>query len=350
MRTELLDYHLPQELIATRPPARRDGGRLCIVERDRVRHGHVAALADEIRPNDLVVLNRTKVRKARLVGRRPRSEAGGGARVELLFLHQTEDGLWAALGKANRPFREGDQVMAGELRLIVRRKDADGTLFLLAEGNVEQHLDKDGTMPIPPYMQRSGDEQDESRYQTVFSEELGSAAAPTAGLHLTAEMLESFRQRGARLGRVILHVGIGTFRPVAADDLDDHPMHSETIEVGADLASAIEETRALGGKVVAIGTTVVRALESARDPDRPGYVRPTSGATKLLIQPGYRFTVVDRLLTNFHQPKSTLLALVSAFAGIERTKHAYRLAVEERYKFLSYGDAMWIPEPLGHDQ
>lgn len=349
MRTDLLDYALPPELIATRPPARRDGGRLCVVERDGVRHGRVAALADEIQPNDLVVLNRTKVRKARLVAERPRTETGGGGRVELLFLHETPDGLWVALGKANRPFRGGDEILATDLRLVVERKDPDGTLLLRAEGDVERYLEDRGTMPIPPYMQRCGDEEDEGRYQTVFSEELGSAAAPTAGLHLTPEMLDRFRERGARLSHVILHVGIGTFRPVAVADLDDHPMHSETIEVRHDLASAIEETRARAGKVVAIGTTVVRALESARDPDRTGRVIPTTGATNLLIQPGYRFGVVDRLLTNFHQPRSTLLALVSAFAGMERMKAAYEAAIEERYRFLSYGDAMWIPEPYGRD-
>lgn len=350
MRTELLDYELPQDLIAKRPPERRDGGRLCIVERSAVRHAQVADLVSEIQPGDLVVLNRTKVRKARLLCERPRSQAGGGARVELLFLHQTPDGLWVALGKANRPLRKGDELVSPGLSLRVEERAEDGTLKVHAEGDLEVELERNGTMPIPPYMQRPGDEEDEGRYQTVFSEKIGSAAAPTASLHLTREMLARFQaERGASLGNVILHVGIGTFRPVTTEDLNQHKMHSESIEVGPDLVQQIEATRARGGKVVAIGTTVVRALESARDPQRPGYVRALSGDTDLLIQPGYRFSVVDRLLTNFHQPRSTLLALVSAFAGLKRTRNAYSKALEERYRFLSYGDAMWIPSPLGHD-
>lgn len=349
MRTEIFDYELPPEFIATRPPTRRDGGRLCIVEKADVRHGMISDLVREIGPSDLVVLNRTKVRKARLVGQRPRTDMGGGARVELLFLKQSPEGLWIALGKANRPLRSGDEIQAAGLRLSVQKKAPDGTLHLSADGDVEPVLERYGTMPLPPYMQRFGDWEDEGRYQTVFSEELGSAAAPTASLHLTTELLESFQQKGACLGRVILHVGLGTFRPVTVEDLDEHPMHSETIEVGAELAEQIASTRARGGKVVAIGTTVVRALESARDPKRPGHVRPLSGTTDLLIQPGYRFSVVDRLLTNFHQPRSTLLALVSAFAGLKRTRNAYTTALKERYRFLSYGDAMWIPAPFGHD-
>lgn len=350
MRTELLDYELPEELIAKRPPERRDGGRLCIVERSGVRHGSVKDLVSEIQPGDLVVLNRTKVRKARLFCERPRTPVGGGARVELLFLHETADGLWVALGKVNRPLRKGDEIVSPGLILRVAERAADGTLTLRADGDVEAELERNGTMPIPPYMQRPGDDGDVGRYQSVFSEKIGSAAAPTASLHLTSEMLSRFQEeRGARLGNVILHVGLGTFRPVTVDDLNHHKMHSESIEVGPDLVQQINTTRAQGGKVVAIGTTVVRALESARDPERPGHVRAFSGSTDLLIQPGYRFSVVDRLLTNFHQPRSTLLALVSAFAGLKRTKSAYETALTERYRFLSYGDAMWIPTPFGHD-
>lgn len=314
-----------------------------------MRHAQIVDLADEIQPNDLIVLNRTKVRKARLVGSRPKTEIGGGARVELLFLKENQQGLWVALGKANRPLRRGDEILSVGLRLKVEEKLEDGTILLRAFGDVETELEQYGTMPIPPYMQRPGDEEDEGRYQTVFSEELGSAAAPTASLHLTTDMLERFQQKGASLGRVTLHVGIGTFRPVTADDLDEHPMHSEAIEVGPELQEQIANTRARGGKVVAIGTTVVRALESARDEARLGHVRTISGSTDLLIQPGYRFSVVDRLLTNFHQPRSTLLALVSAFAGLKRMKNAYEEAILERYRFLSYGDAMWIPAPFGHD-
>lgn len=347
MRTELLDYRLPRELVAVRPPERRDGGRLCIVEERGVRHCLIRDLRGEIRPGDLVVLNRTKVRKARLTCRRPTVEAKGGARVELLFLHPHEDGTWAALGKANRSLRSGDQLEAHGARFGVLDRAPDGMLRIESDADVEGVLEHAGTMPIPPYMGRSGDAEDVSRYQTVFSEELGSAASPTAGLHLTEEMLYAFQKQGAEIGRITLHVGVGTFRPVATEDLDDHPMHSESIEVDETIVRQVRETRTRGGRVVAIGTTVVRALESAGDDSDHGHVRPTRRLTNLLIQPGYRFAVVDAMLTNFHQPKSTLLALVAAFAGLERTQGAYREAVKERYRFLSYGDAMWIPKAWG---
>jgi S-adenosylmethionine:tRNA ribosyltransferase-isomerase len=196
-------------------------------------------------------------------------------------------------------------------------------------------------------MRRAADQRDESRYQTVFAKHLGSAAAPTAGLHVTPAMLERMGALGVRVARLTLHVGIGTFRPVTTDDLDQHVMHSEAFEVSAELASAIAETRRIGGRVVAVGTTVVRALEAAADPECFGLVRAEQGRTNLLIQPGYRFRAVDALLTNFHMPKSTLLALVAAFVGHERVLGAYRAAALARYRFLSYGDAMWIPARLG---
>jgi S-adenosylmethionine:tRNA ribosyltransferase-isomerase len=270
----------------------------------------------------------------------------GGARVELLFLHPFGDGRWAALGKGNRPFRVGDQLRSATLTVRVSSKEADGTLLLAPEGDVESVLLEEGLMPIPPYMDRPGDEADVERYQTVFAEELGSAAAPTAGLHLTEAMLTQMEERGAEIGRLTLHVGVGTFRPVVADDLDQHRMHHESIQVTEDLVDQVRLTRARGGRVVAIGTTVVRALESAADLREPGLVVATQKSTDLLIQPGYRFLVVDSLLTNFHQPRSTLLALVSAFAGLGRVREAYQYALDERYGFLSYGDAMWIPQRL----
>ncbi len=344
VRTELLDYHLPQELIATRPLAERSGGRLCVVEERRLRHITVASFVEEVGAGDLLVLNETRVRQARLMVRRPTSaDGGGGARVELLFLHPLGASSWAALGKANRPLRPGDLLEAEGLAIVVRERAGQGTLVLDIQGDLESTLLAHGTMPIPPYMDRQGDDEDVERYQTVFARELGSAAAPTAGLHFSEEMLAEIQRRGVRIARVVLHVGIGTFRPVSVEDLDDHPMHFEEIEVGQEVVAAIEETRRQGGRVVAIGTTVVRALESASDPARPGQVVRTSGPTNLLIQPGYVFSVVDALWTNFHQPKSTLLALVGAFAGMERMKHAYSEAVDLRYRFLSYGDAMWIP-------
>jgi S-adenosylmethionine:tRNA ribosyltransferase-isomerase len=232
------------------------------------------------------------------------------------------------------------------LVLFVDERQADGTLWIRVQGDVERALEAEGTMHIPTYMLRPGDDSDVERYQTVFARELGSAAAPTAGLHLTPEMMATMVERGAELASVTLHVGVGTFRPVTTEDLDDHPMHHEEIEVAQDLCDAVARTRERGGRVIAIGTTAVRALESSRHPGRRGEVQPTRKATDLLIQPGYRFSVVDGLLTNFHQPKSTLLALVSAFIGRDRVMNAYSEAVERRYRFLSYGDAMWLPRRI----
>lgn len=345
MRTDLLDYHLPNELIATRPPAGRSDGRLCIVGRDEIRHDKVSSFVDLVGPDDLLVLNETRVRKARLYVNRPRTaEGGGGARVELLFLHPVGDTKWVALGKANRPLRVQDQLEGYGLDLRVSDRATDGSLVIEVKGDLEAVLADHGNMPIPPYMNREADEDDEERYQTVFAKTLGSAAAPTAGLHLNEDMLNEMQAAGTRRARVVLHVGIGTFRPVSAEDLDDHDMHSEQIEVDEETVRAVAETRRRGGRVIAVGTTVVRALESACDPERRGHVQAVKKSTNLLIQPGYRFSVVDALWTNFHQPRSTLVALVAAFAGLERVQAAYREAVEQRYRFLSYGDAMWIPQ------
>lgn len=277
--------------------------------------------------------------------------------MELLFLERFEaekaeatssrtDERWLALGRANRPLRPGDRLEAPGAEFVIIERREQGVVVVKTDSDVEQVLLSHGQMPIPPYMRRGADDADLERYQTVFARQIGSAAAPTAGLHLTPEALVSLRERGAEIGRLVLHVGLGTFRPVAVDDLDQHPMHTEKLYVGEELRSQIAQTRERGGRVIAIGTTAVRALEAARDPSRPGYVRATRGETDLLIQPGYRFSVVDALLTNFHMPKSTLMALVSAFAGHERTMKAYAEAVERKYRFLSYGDAMWIPECL----
>lgn len=346
MRTELFDYNLPPELIASRPPTERDGGRLCVLERHGVRHARVRDWVDELRPHDLVVLNETRVRRARLACRRVARGGGDlarstGGRVELLFLKALSHDTWEALGRANRPLREGDELCFGELSLQIVGRGVGGTVFVRSQGDLEEQLEIHGAMPIPPYMVRSADEDDVQRYQTVFGTALGSAAAPTAGLHLTAEMLGALSGKQVRTARIVLHVGVGTFRPVTAPDLDDHTMHSEARVVGCDVVSAVRETRERGGRVIAVGTTVVRALESSLD--AAGQLVPTVGETELLIQPGFRFSVVDALLTNFHQPKSTLLALVSAFAGRDRVLSAYVQAVHEEYRFLSYGDAMWIP-------
>jgi S-adenosylmethionine:tRNA ribosyltransferase-isomerase len=248
---------------------------------------------------------------------------------------------WAALGRASGPLRVDDRLEADGVALRISAKDEEGGLSVEVFGELEAALERSGQMPIPPYFRREADDDDVERYQTVFAKELGSSAAPTAGLHLTEASLAELRRRAVDIGTLVLHVGIGTFRPVSVDDLNEHPMHEESYEISEELVEAVSATKARGGRVVAVGTTVVRALESsARD---GGKLRAGAARTRLLIQPGFQFQVVDALLTNFHQPKSTLLALVSAFAGRERVLSAYRDAVAGGYRFLSYGDAMWLP-------
>jgi S-adenosylmethionine:tRNA ribosyltransferase-isomerase len=279
-----------------------------------------------------------------------RRESGG--KVELLMLGrrpelERDDGreVWQALGRASKPLRPGSMLDIGRLACEVLEREADGTLLVAvnAPGPVEDVLSEEGRVPIPPYLGRDDDADDVERYQTVYAARVGSVAAPTAGLHLTDGLLEAIRRRGVELGRLELEVGLGTFRPIVGDDLASHVMHEESFRIDSELADQIVAARARSAPVVAVGTTVVRALESAADPERPGHVRPQSTATRLLIQPGYAFGVVDALLTNFHQPRSTLLALVAAFAGYDAMRAAYRAAVAERYRFLSFGDAMWLP-------
>lgn len=345
MRTDLFDYDLPEALIAHRPPAERDGGRLLVLGRAGIEHARVVGWPERLPTGALVVLNDTRVFKARLLGRRRT-----GGKAELLLLGRAGAGpngeRWHALGRARRALREGDVLDFEDLGATVLARSADGTLQveLSTNGSVDELLERVGHVPLPPYIRRPDEPADAARYQTLFAERTGSVAAPTAGLHLSERILSRLADRGVEIGRLTLHVGPGTFRPVATDDLDDHPMHAEAIDVGEDVARQIAASRERGKPVVAVGTTVVRALESASDPDRPGHVRPTRGPTRLLIQPGYRFRVVDALLTNFHMPRSTLLALVAAFAGRERVLEAYEVAVREGYRLLSYGDAMWLPE------
>ncbi len=343
MRTELFDYSLPEELIAPYPLPERDGARLCVLGPVEPSEARVRDLASFLEPGDLVVLNETKVRAARVFCERPRSGSQGGGRVEVVFLRQLSPGKWEALARANRPLRPEDKLTISEagLELTVEKKGEQGTILFHSSGDVEQALSVYGQMPLPPYMRRAAEELDRSRYQTVFAKEVGSAAAPTAGLHLTPELLSEIESKGVQVSRLVLHVGLGTFRPVSTDDLDDHAMHEEWIRVTPEVSEAVRRTREQGGRVVAIGTTVVRALESLADDQ--GQIAPGERATRLLIQPGYQFRVVDALLTNFHMPKSTLLALVSALAGRERVLGAYEWAVARGFRFLSYGDAMWIP-------
>jgi S-adenosylmethionine:tRNA ribosyltransferase-isomerase len=347
LKAELFDYDLPDELIARHPAETRDGARLLVVNGAELEHRAVRELPELVPRGALVVVNDTRVRRARVFGkRRP-----GGGQVELFLLERAKSHAgdrrerWRALGRANKPLRRGTVVDAGELEVEILASAPDGVLDIAvrAEEAVEQALERLGRVPIPPYLGRSDEPADRERYQTVYADRTASVAAPTAGLHLSHDLLVRLAAEERCVGRLTLEVGLGTFRPVTVEDLDDHPMHAERVTVSEELTRQIRAARARHAPVVAIGTTVVRALESAADPEQPGEVRPFHGETRLLIQPGYRFRVVDALFTNFHQPRSTLLALVSAFAGHERVLSAYAEAVRGRYRFLSYGDAMWLP-------
>ena len=365
MRRELFDYHLPPELVAGEPAPERDGARLLVLRDGALDHAAVRDLPDRVAPGTLVVVNDTRVIPARLLGRK----ADTGGRVEVLLVRRlgdatVEDGdralaaeRWSALGRASKPLRPGarivvdaggDQQQAGApLCIEIGPATRDGAtlevlLFSPAGEALDRAIDRLGHVPLPPYMHRPDAARDRERYQTVFARVRGAVAAPTAGLHLSPALLDRLRARGAEIAEVTLHVGLGTFQPVTVEDLDDHPMHSEVFSVPRETALAIDRARARGAPVLAVGTTTVRALESAADVDRDGHVRVADGETRLLIQPGHRFRVVDQLLTNFHLPQSTLLALVSAFAGRERVLAAYRAAIEARYRFYSYGDAMLI--------
>jgi S-adenosylmethionine:tRNA ribosyltransferase-isomerase len=367
MRVDAFHYDLPAELIAQHPPDDREAARLMVVPRDDepVGHHRVAELADIIPPGALVVVNDTRVIPARLVGRKRDS----GGRVEVLLVRclgtralemapgESRDVVvWRALGKASRALRfqsdivvhaRGDET--GSPRLILRllgRADDDGLLEVAVYSPsgepVLSALHACGHVPLPPYIKRQDEPEDASRYQTVYARHDGAVAAPTAGFHLTHALLGRLAVRGCEVAAITLHVGLGTFQPVAADDFDLHRMHAERVHVSQSTADAIAEARRREAPVVAIGTTTARALESGADAQHPGRVRATDMNTRLLIQPGYPWRVVDALLTNFHLPRSTLLALTCAFGGTERVLAAYACAVRERYRFYSYGDAMFL--------
>jgi S-adenosylmethionine:tRNA ribosyltransferase-isomerase len=295
----------------------------------------------------LIVLNDTRVIAARLVGHK----IGSGGKAEIFLLQRLDSGeeplrqRWRAMGKSSKGLSVGSTIECEGVRVrVVERFQGEGLVDveLGSAAPVAEALARAGHIPLPPYIRRPDDTADRERYQTVFARVDGAVAAPTAGLHFTLDLLERVRAAGCTIATVTLHVGLGTFQPVVAADLDEHPMHAESFEVSTDAAEAVADARRRSASVVAVGTTVVRALESAADPDRPGFVTPTRATTQLLIQPGYPFRIVDRLLTNFHVPRSTLLALVCAFAGTERILDAYRAAQAAGYRFLSYGDAMWL--------
>jgi S-adenosylmethionine:tRNA ribosyltransferase-isomerase len=355
LRCELLDYHLPEDRIARRPTEARDGGRLLILDpnlTDGLSHRHVRDLPDLLPRGALVVVNDTRVVPARLLGKK----AGTGGGVELLLVRPRPDqaasdgrtAAFFAMGRASKPLRPGTTIVFGDgaLTATIDGRDEAGALFAVTltarDGDVQSAIERVGHVPLPPYLHRPDDAADRERYQTVFARVPGAIAAPTAGLHLSQELLDRFAEHGIERAAVTLHVGLGTFRPVTVEDLDHHPMHAELLAVPAATRDAIARARDRAAPVVAVGTTVVRALESAADPAQPGQVLETHGETRLLIQPGFSFRVVDRLLTNFHLPRSTLLALVYAFAGMERVRRAYDVAIAEGYRFYSYGDAMLL--------
>lgn len=370
MKIDLFDFELPPGSIAQRPSARREDARLLVVDPGRpdLVDAHVFDLPDLVAPGSLVVLNDTKVVRARLLGRKPT-----GGKVELLLVEPcagrpagraiatTE--RWRVLGKglgellgqeisfgAGAPAQGPSPLLVARIAGRPPAGHGGGPISGLFEvelaartGSVADALEALGSMPIPPYVRRAADAGDDERYQTVFARAPGAVAAPTAGLHVSKALLDRFVDRGIRVSYVTLHVGLGTFQPVAVSDLDQHPMHAEWMHVSAEVAAEVASARRRNAPVVAVGTTVVRALETAADPDHAGHVVPTEGETRMLIQPGYAFRVVDALLTNFHVPRSTLIALVAAFAGRARLLEAYAHAIRQGYRFYSYGDAMWLP-------
>lgn len=337
MRTDALHYELPPELIASVPLAARDASRMLVVDRarDGFVHAGVRDLAAYVPAGALLVVNDTKVIPARLRGHKP-----SGGKAELLLLRQLDETAtrWEALGKASKGLRPGMVIdVAPGLTVTVSDRDDEGVLTIVLNTNDPwASLDAHGEVPLPPYMHRAPDASDRARYQTLYARAPGAVAAPTAGLHLTDAVFAALAEKGVTRASVTLHVGMGTFAPVSVDDLDRHPMHAEWYEVPDATADAVLRAKREGRPVVAVGTTVVRTLESWRgDGARQGF-------TRMLIQPGYSFAMVDALLTNFHLPKSTLLALVMALAGEDRIRAAYAEAIAERYRFFSYGDAMLI--------
>lgn len=340
MKLSDFDYDLPPELIAQEPAPERNLSRLMVVRRDKesFEHTYFFNLGEYLRPGDVLVLNETKVIPARLRG----IKAGTGARIEVLLLRPLGGNRWEALVRPGRRLREGDVLFFGGglfSGTAGERAPSGGRVIAFDyAGDFGELLAKAGEMPLPPYIKRYAG--DPRRYQTVYARQEGSVAAPTAGLHFTEEMLARLREKGVRIAKVLLHVGLGTFAPVKVSDVTRHRMHAEYYEVGEEAARAVNGARKEGGKVFAVGTTTVRCLETAAGGG--GEVRPGRGWTELFIYPGYRFKAVDAMITNFHLPRSTLLMMVSAFAGREKILAAYREAVERRYRFYSFGDTMLI--------
>lgn len=340
MQVKDFDYYLPEELIAQHPTAKRDEARLMVLDRKtgEVEHKVFKDIINYLNPGDCLVLNDTRVLPARLIGEKEDTYG----KMEFLLLKRTEKDTWETLVKPGKRAKIGNKFVfgGGELKAEVIGLGEEGSRIVKFEyeGIFEEVLDKLGQMPLPPYITETLE--DKEMYQTVYSKEQGSAAAPTAGLHFTEKLLEDIKNKGVKLAFVTLHVGLGTFRPVKVDEIENHTMHSEYYSMTEETAEIINSTKESGGRVIAVGTTSNRTLETIADEN--GRVKEQSGWTDIFIYPGYKFKIVDALITNFHLPQSTLLMLISALAGREKIMNAYETAVKEKYRFFSFGDAMFI--------
>ena len=340
MKTSDFNFDLPEELIAQHPLEKRDTSRLMVLDKatGEIEHRHFYDVLDYLNAGDTLVLNNTRVLPARLIG----EKEGTGGKIEFLLLRRIEGDKWECLAKPGKRAKIGTVFTFGEGKLKCKVVDiieeGNRIIEFMYDGIFEQVLDELGEMPLPPYITERLE--DKERYQTVYSKEKGSAAAPTAGLHFTEELLTKVREKGVNIAYVTLHVGLGTFRPVKVDDVNEHVMHSEYYHLDAENAKIINDTKKNGGRIISVGTTSTRTLETIGDEN--GIVSEQSGWTNIFIYPGYKFKVVDNLITNFHLPESTLIMLVSALAGKEHVMNAYNEAVKERYRFFSFGDSMII--------
>lgn len=338
------DYHLPEELIAQQPADKRDFSRLLVVHRDtgEIEHKHFYDVLDYLNPGDCLVMNNSKVLPARLFG----TKAETGAKVEFLLIKRLHGDVWESMVKPGKRLKPGDSVIfSDDFKADIIDYGEDGTRIVEFKYNgiFMERLEELGKMPLPPYIERESVLSDKDRYQTVYCKEEGSVAAPTAGLHFTEELLEKAKAKGVKLAYVTLHVGIGTFRPVKCENIEDHQMHFEEYEITQENADIINETKAAGGRIVSVGTTSTRTMESAAVEKDGKYVMEAgSDSTGIFIYPGYEFKIIDSLITNFHLPKSTLLMLISALYNREDILRVYETAVKEEYRFFSYGDAMII--------
>jgi len=339
MKVSEFDFHLPEELIAQEPITPRDMSRLLVlnIEEQRIDHKRFYQLTEVLQEGDLLILNQTKVMPARLMGVKDT-----GANIELVLLKRTKGDYWECMVRPGKKLQSGAKVFFGDGELqgeIIDHTDSGGRIVHFTyQGIFEEVLDRLGEMPLPPYIQK--ELKDKDRYQTVYAKEQGSAAAPTAGLHFTEELFEKLKNKGINTAFLTLHIGLGTFRPVKSENVEDHTMHSEYYSISKETAQLINQTKEMGKRVIAVGTTCIRTLETVGDVN--GLVQESSGWTDIFIYPGYKFKVVDAVITNFHLPKSSLIMLISAFAGTDFVKEAYRVAVEEKYRFYSFGDAMLI--------